>query len=800
MLNVRSWLTDRNALKKPASAELQLEPIDAGLVASIETRPLDEYGGSTGDIGCIDTPLAIGAYMLLPGETSSTGFDLSFRTEIRPLIQIRLDAPNTWRSPDLVIAEPDQVALPIGGWATQGSESLFEPLRRPPRDGKRYGVEVAQQTRPPARQISGERCIHGMERRYCAICNKSTATKRTPRAVPVTTVDVFDLVLPLLYPPINPDSPMAVVFPPNKAPMPFQYEGIRFLADRTAALLADEMGLGKTIQTIVALRMLIRARRVQNALVLCPQSLLGVWEHELREWSPELSLQRVRGSASDREALWKSRAHVCFSTYETFRNDIGELPELATKFDLVVLDEAQRIKNPGSQVSQACSQLRCNYRWALTGTPLENKTEDVVAIFRVVKPGLFASSATPSPAQIKERIRPYFLRRRTADVLSELPEKVSEEIWLEFDDAQREAYDAAEAEGTTALRRPGATRIHVFALINQLKQLCNWDPASRTSCKLDYLAESLENVVASSEKALVFSHYPEKTLQQIMPELQRFDPVLFSGSLNDLQREELIRRFTNDDTPRVLMASVQSGGVGLTLTRANHVFHYDHWWNPAVTNQATGRAHRIGQTRTVFVRHLYVTDTIEERIHTLLAEKQSLFDFVIDDMSQEDFSKTITEAELFGLFGLAPPSKGVVTRGPTTTLSAGALSQDRLADLTPRQFEELIAELYESSGFSTELTSYSRDGGVDLVARRVLELGSEQCIVVQCKHTPNGTVGTPVVQQLLGVIAMRPEATGGAIVTSGGFSSDARELAKRSRITLLDGNQLLFALQKASLL
>lgn len=815
MPSLRSWLLERNALEMPPRAPVPIESIHPGLAANVETRPLNDYPGSCGDIGSLRRPPSVSGGVLSSDGVSHTSVAVEMHAKPTVPLSLAVDTnglastcaldfqiPRDWSLPGLMIQSPAQIVLPLDELATPGSMSLFVPLRRPSRAGKRYGEQPAQASQPERQPNleAGRRCIHGMDIRFCAICNRTRQERKPNSAVPLTTVDVFDLLLPLLYPPISAATPMAVVFPPGKVPYPFQYEGIKFLTERTSALLADEMGLGKTIQALVALRILLRAQKAQTALVLCPQSLLGVWERELREWAPELSIQRIRGSAPDRKRLWASRAHVCFTTYETFRNDIAEVPALSTKFDLVILDEAQRIKNPDSQISRACANLRCIYRWGLTGTPLENKVDDIIAIFRILRPGLFPNRPTPSPTQVKERISPYFLRRRAADVLDELPDKVSEDIWLELDDSQRQAYEDAEAAGTAALRGPGVTRIHVFTLINQLKQLCNWDPGTRSSCKLDYLAESLEHVVESSEKALVFSHYPEKTLQQIMPELRQFDPVLFSGSLNDSRREDLIRRFTDEDTPRIMLASVQSGGVGLTLTRANHVFHYDHWWNPAVTNQATGRAHRIGQTRTVFVSHLYVSDTIEERIYSLLKEKRSLFDMVIDDMSQEDFAKRVTDAELFGLFGLPAPGSRSATEIAAQRTRPINSSRARLQAMTPRQFEEAIAKLYEAHGYSVELTSYSRDGGIDLYARRVSPLGSGVCLLVQCKHMPSGTVGAPVVQQLLGAIHANRESTGGAIVTSGNVSHDARELAQGNNISLIEGTSLIDELEREALL
>ena len=195
---------------------------------------------------------------------------------------------------------------------------------------------------------------------------------------------------------------------------------------------------------------------------------------------------------------------------------------------------------------------------------------------------------------------------------------------------------------------------HVLALIGELKQICNLDPESGESAKLDYLLEQLEELHGSGEKSLVFSQYPKKTLTAIEPRLAKFRPQLFDGRLSDKRREQIISEFQEGDAYDVLLMSVKAGGVGLTLTRANHVFHFDLWWNPATAKQAEGRAYRIGQQKTVFVKTLYTVQTIEERIHQLLMKKQELFQTVIDDLSDTSLTQLLTEEELFGLFDLEP--------------------------------------------------------------------------------------------------------------------------------------------------
>jgi SNF2 family DNA or RNA helicase len=485
--------------------------------------------------------------------------------------------------------------------------------------------------------------------------------------------------------------------------------------------------------------------------------------------------------------LWESPANVFLSTYETLRQDTEHGIDLAYRFDVVILDEAQKIKNPDAGLSQAVRFLRPAYRWGLTGTPLENRIEDVVSIFQFLSPELFRRVSPPySEKMVRDRIAPYFLRRRVADVLTELPEKVLHEPWLYLNDDQQASYDAAFWEGRAKLEQPGAGRIHVFSLINQLMQICNLDPRSGSSAKVDFLEEQLAGIIDNDQKALVFSQFPNKTLREIEPRLSSFGVCVFDGSLSDSDRETMKAKFQGETEPRVLLMSVKAGGLGLTLTRANHVFHLDHWWNPAVVRQAEGRAHRRGQKQPVFVYDIWTFNTIEHRIYDLLARKQQLFNMVIDDLSAEDVQKSLTDEELFGLFDLKPPPGA---KPPQTVVSSSALAPQvkaRLRVMTPGEFEQLVARLYNKMGFVSQATPLSRDGGIDVVARRLTDVGREH-LIIQCKHMPDGVIGEPIVRELIGTWHSRREATRAVLVTSGRFSSGAIELANNARIDLVDG-------------
>jgi len=463
---------------------------------------------------------------------------------------------------------------------------------------------------------------------------------------------VFDDLYYLLLPPEESLHRVPLLFQEGQSCYPFQWDGIKFLVEHEQGLLADEMGLGKSIQAIVALRILFRLGRVKNALIVSPKSVLSDWEDKLISWASELRVVRVQGDKVTRKMLWRAPVHVFLINYETLKLDLKD-KSVAPNFDIVVLDEIQRIKNPNTGITKAARMLSSPYRWGLSGTPLENKIDEIVSVFNFIKPGLFRPGDPMSPRNVRQRIRPYILRRRKADALK-LPDKVIDEVWLDLTPNQRASYQKAEKEGVVELNKFGdtVTVTHVLALITKLKQICNVDLASGQSCKVDYLKDQLPQAVAKNDKVLIFSQYPEKTLAVVGPMLQEFNPSYYTGAMSERKRAEMVREFQGGDQCNVLLMSIKAGGLGLTLTRARYVFHFDLWWNPATATQAEDRAHRIGQTKTVFVNYLYSRNTIEERIYRMLKTKRALFNQVVDDLSDSHLEKAITREELFSLFDL----------------------------------------------------------------------------------------------------------------------------------------------------
>jgi len=433
-------------------------------------------------------------------------------------------------------------------------------------------------------------------------------------------------------------------------PFSYQYEGVAFLYPRQEAVLADEMGLGKTMQAITAIRLLLHKKELRRVLLICPKPLVTNWSREFELWAPEIPVSVVEGDQTKRLWQWQqSKSPLIIANYELVHRDRALFSEIdQMHFDLVVLDEAQRIKNRSSATSQVVRSISRTRSWGLTGTPVENSQEDLVGIFEFLAPGFLSPDL--KPRRMGRTVRDYVLRRTKAQVLVDLPPKLYKDANLELTNAQQESYEMAENHGTLKLTDMGdsVSIQHVFELILRLKQICNFDPATGSSSKLERIEADLEEVAASGQKAIVFSQWVG-TLTRLSKKLQRFGPLEYHGKISPNRRDAVIQRFRSDPSSHVLLMSYGAGGVGLNLQFANYVFLFDRWWNPAVEEQAINRAHRIGVSGPITVTRFLMLSTIEERIDMILQEKRELFDTIFSATDQRR-KLGLTQQELFGLF------------------------------------------------------------------------------------------------------------------------------------------------------
>ena len=439
----------------------------------------------------------------------------------------------------------------------------------------------------------------------------------------------------------------------------YQKHGYRWLRTMEAlgfgGILADEMGLGKTVQIITLLLAARQAGEPQPSLVVCPTSLVLNWERELQRFAPALRVLCITGTAAAREQLLAQAGSydVLITSYDTLKRDVAAYA--AMHFHYLVLDEAQYIKNSHTQNAKAAKAIDARQRFALTGTPMENRLSELWSIFDFLMPGLLfsyprfrdryeAPVMRQGDKKALERLSrltaPFILRRLKSEVLTELPEKTQRVLPAVMEPAQRQTYLAAlaalraELEAGRGGRMTGQGRMTVLAMLTRLRQIC-CDPRlccenyTGGSCKLEACMELLKEAAAGGHRVLLFSQFTSmlELLRQRL-EAEGIGYYLLQGSTPSAERAALTDAFNRDDTP-VFLISLKAGGTGLNLVGADMVIHYDPWWNLSAQNQATDRAHRIGQKRPVQVVRLIARDTIEEKILQLQEDKWQLAQSVI---------------------------------------------------------------------------------------------------------------------------------------------------------------------------
>jgi len=491
-------------------------------------------------------------------------------------------------------------------------------------------------------------------------CSPRTSTPSRPSkdnahtrvSVPAEALSISDRLFYLLQPPIETLlSGQELVMPFE--PFPFQYHGIAWLFSQGSALLADEMGLGKTMQAISALRLLMRAGQIRSVLLICPKPLITNWQRELQMWAEEIPVIAIEGPARRRRMLWEMpNVPVKVANYELLVRDLEMIGEDDfPSFDLLILDEAQRIKNRDSQINHAARSLKRQRAWALTGTPIENRPSEFVSLLEFL--GAVPDHSVNDIRQLNRLARTYVLRRTKDRVLTDLPPRLDRDELLELTPAQQTAYLTAERDGIVRLGELGEsiTIQHVFELVLRLKQICNYDPLTGESSKLERLAAEMEEISASGGKAILFSQWT-KSLDWMHQKLRHFNPLIYHGAVPSSRRDAVLERFRRDPDCHLLLMSYGVGAVGLNLQFAGYVFLYDRWWNPAVEDQAINRAHRIGQKNPVFVTKFICHDTIEERIDQVLQQKRELFRAVLGDSEVSNTSLSLSAQDIFGLFDL----------------------------------------------------------------------------------------------------------------------------------------------------
>ena len=443
----------------------------------------------------------------------------------------------------------------------------------------------------------------------------------------------------------------------------YQVSGFEFfktLSDyEFGAILADEMGLGKTIQTIAFLL----SNKDKKSIVITPTALIYNWKNELEKFAPTLKVGILHAVKSEREKILDNidNYDVLLTTYTTYKNDMDKYKNI--NFDYCIIDEAQNIKNPDAIITKAIKNVNAKVRFALTGTPIENNLMELWSIFDFIMPGyLYNKSKFKSIfvnnekniIELKNLIKPFILRRTKKEVITELPDKIEQKIIIDLEKEHKKAYKGYVNLITRKIKENNQDNITVFSYLTKLRQLClspelmvkNYQGKNS---KLDVLINIIND--SSDEKILVFSQFT-KVLEVIGKRLNE-ENILYSyldGKTSAKDRVKLVEEF-NTNNNKVFLISLKAGGTGLNLTSANIVVHFDPWWNPAVEDQASDRAHRIGQKNVVNVIKLIAKGTAEERVINLQETKKELIEDVINgNLDNSSTLKNLSKDDIIDLF------------------------------------------------------------------------------------------------------------------------------------------------------
>jgi len=488
------------------------------------------------------------------------------------------------------------------------------------------------------------------------------------------TISIFDLLVPMLNPEINFDIPQEISFPHKL--YNYQLHGVKFLLSNKSALLADQMGTGKTVQSTTALRILFIKGIIKKALIVSPSSLLSVWQEHIKVWAPELQYVLINEKKDMRKILFSTKSHVYIISYDTLKNDyktdIKILEEFSKDLDLVLLDEAHNIKNKDTLKTKAVKFISKNaeYRWALTGTPVQNNLKEIVSLYRFLFP-YKEITENITPEEASKLIKPVMLRRLKKDVLKDLPEKLPPVIEkLQLSPLQRQEYEyilGIEQERINNLiEKHRKDKKFKFILkqnlihsIQKLRQVCNFPSGSGESPKVQRLKEIVLELVENKEKVVIFTNFYKYGIERIASYLSKElgeDTIsLFHGKMNLKEKKKAVKKFKEDKNCFIFIGTIGAAGEGLTLTESSYTIFFDMHWNPAKMWQAEDRVHRIGQKNKVIIHSLIMEDTIEENILRKIEEKKRLIDTVINGVKYKE--EDISVESLLEIIGLKSENK-----------------------------------------------------------------------------------------------------------------------------------------------
>lgn len=622
----------------------------------------------------------------------------------------------------------------------------------------------------------------------------------------------------------------------------YQIHAVQQLLSRDGYLHADDPGTGKTVAACAAIQLLFQSRQVRRTLVICLEGGARHWAAHLATWAPGLAITAVRGDASERTRDWASPADVFLVDYDGLAADLegGRLDPQALPFDLIVLDDVHAFQRRAGQPPPTLERLTARKRWALSSA-LPSEVGEWLTVFGFLTPkrNLLASEITLP--NLTRRFLPDTLRRTKADLLGQLPRLTRDELWVELDPRQRAAYETVLLEERKRLSAlgPAATRSHLQAALHRLHRLCNFSPGSLDGCKVRPLANLVEDIVSAGAKVVVFTQFRGRELEDLCQVLEAYGVVVADSEAPEQARDQALQRFRTEQALHVLLADNHLRPSGGPLVEASYIIHFDHSWNPAVRRRAEMRLHPDpGPSVAVNVLEFWVVDTIDERLHELLAERSLLPADLPDDVRAALLEDRLTASDLMRRVLEVPerpaaaapatipgppvvvepseplPAASVVEppswasrpsevspepaspvdeptclAGPAALPSPPVVEPAELPEAAPEALRAAVKRLMQGLGFE-EVAHEPGASARDMIAHRGSGTERELALV---RLVPSARdIGVGEARNLLAALNSRPGMAAAYLVSNADFTSACRRLAVESggRLRLIPGVDL----------
>ncbi len=585
-----------------------------------------------------------------------------------------------------------------------------------------------------------------------------------------------------------------------RALRPYQVEAVRALLAQESVLLADDAGTGKTTAACAAMAALFQGRHVRGALVLCPPGRLYHWAAHLKMWAPGLAFSVVMGNSQARAAAWRAPARLYLADYAALAadQDRDDLRELDWHFDLLILDQVQAVIRWPSPPLKALMNLRARRRWGLAGGP-PHDTEDWLALLRVLFPDSSQPTADVTLSDLRQRLAPHLLRRTKDELADQMPRRLRQELWVDLEEPQFGAYQAALAEERHRLAKLGSavTRTHIAAAVRHLNRVCNFVEDTLDGPKVRALLDLVEEITAGGGKVIVFSQFREEGLARLLSVLQAYGAVLLEADLSDDERHAVMQAMRDEPDTRVLLADIAARTDGQPLDQASYLIHFDLSWNPALRLRAERRFHPgMGPGPPLTIYELWAAGTFEERLHRLL-EKHRLLPGDIpmetrpadldERISVQDWLREILEVDVVSEMRRKPISR----RPGSGVLPSTSLLKNQLNGLSPQRLMEGVAAFMEALGFSeVEALREPGEKGGDLLVWREGPEGVER-VMVRCMRGEKD-VGVGQARRLMKAMKKQGDCLGAYLVSTSGFTRSCRKFADESegRLALVAGAEL----------